>query len=535
MARRRKTGSSLAGRIAGIENQQWDNVGKIIRRIGIEVTWAKIAGIMLSGDSIESSNFIAGDSGWQIDGDGNIEANNLTARGLITTIDQDGGSFIIRDDDTDAILVSLSATVSEFTNVIMSYLEVSDIWATGNIWLTGENSTLYVHNIQWTPPFLLVSSGTPLWEYPRGKTIYNIDNLLDQGFDGIMDNSRAETIGWLVTDHVQYEGSSVNHGVQFLYQFSNPQYWTRSWDWLGNRWSNWFAHDLTDTGVGATPGADGQVATFSYAVKDYASYRPSGWRVKADNVRQGSWNFGEHIGCATIDWAKMQADLAGKTIVEARITIRRYTGGYGAPRPTHLWSLAAAEVNGSNNLVKSGQPALFADRGVHDDLGASSILQTMVISSSIINDIVADDARGIALALTETLSSTGGEDQNYMVTRINTIEVDYQTVIVSQQIPSDGSIVGVTDDVTYVLASIASEFPTEAVGVTDSVTRVHTATRTPTEAVGVADNRGIQASDLRLAYSDDVGVTDDIAPAKSVVVEISETLGITDDTVDVLN
>ncbi len=90
MARRRRTATSLAERLRNVELDQWESQGQIVRRIGIEVSWAKIANVMISGESVESSNFVAGSAGWQIDGDGNAEFNTIIVRGDIVSSNWDG-------------------------------------------------------------------------------------------------------------------------------------------------------------------------------------------------------------------------------------------------------------------------------------------------------------------------------------------------------------------------------------------------------------------------------------------------------------
>ncbi len=87
--------------------------------------------------------------------------------------------------------------------------------------------------------------------------------------------------------------------------------------------------------------------------------------------------------------------------------------------------------------------------------------------------------------------------------------------------------------------------PTEAVGVTDDTTRVHTAERTPTEPVGVTDSTPIKQAKVRAepvgvtdatpvkqgrVVVEPVGVTDTIAVAKTITVEITEAIGVTDTT-----
>lgn len=83
MARRLVASNDLAARILQLELNQWESEPMIIRRFGIEVDWAKIGEVMASGNSLESGNYVAGTSGWMIDGDGNAEFNDVTVRGTI--------------------------------------------------------------------------------------------------------------------------------------------------------------------------------------------------------------------------------------------------------------------------------------------------------------------------------------------------------------------------------------------------------------------------------------------------------------------
>ena len=80
MARRRHQDSSLAGQIASLITASFEQQAQVIHRFGLEVSWAKIANVMISGESVESSNFVSGTSGWQIDGDGNAEFNSVVIR-----------------------------------------------------------------------------------------------------------------------------------------------------------------------------------------------------------------------------------------------------------------------------------------------------------------------------------------------------------------------------------------------------------------------------------------------------------------------
>jgi hypothetical protein len=91
MAGRRKPGSNDIGeRVRTLELEQLGEHPTIIRRLGIEVDWAKIAQVMVSGRAVESSNFVSGTAGWKIDGDGNAEFNTVTIRGDLVSSNWDG-------------------------------------------------------------------------------------------------------------------------------------------------------------------------------------------------------------------------------------------------------------------------------------------------------------------------------------------------------------------------------------------------------------------------------------------------------------
>ncbi len=91
MAGRRKPGGNTIGeRVRQLELDALQEHPTVVRRLGIEVNWAKIANVMISSESVESSNFVAGTSGWKIDGNGNAEFNTVTVRGDIISGNWDG-------------------------------------------------------------------------------------------------------------------------------------------------------------------------------------------------------------------------------------------------------------------------------------------------------------------------------------------------------------------------------------------------------------------------------------------------------------
>jgi hypothetical protein len=113
----------LAERIRGLELDTWEQTTQIVRRIGIEVSWAKIADVMISSEGVESSNFVTGVSGWKIDGAGNAEFNTVTVRGTIYATGGEisgdleivsGGKIITRSGSDDSGLTIYPSGLIEF-------------------------------------------------------------------------------------------------------------------------------------------------------------------------------------------------------------------------------------------------------------------------------------------------------------------------------------------------------------------------------------------------------------------------------------
>lgn len=100
MARRSVRPDSIIDTLKIMEYQGWQNETQIIRRVGIEVSWARIANVMISSESVESGNFVTKTSGWKIDGAGNAEFNNVTVRGDIASGNWNGAdpaNLVTRD------------------------------------------------------------------------------------------------------------------------------------------------------------------------------------------------------------------------------------------------------------------------------------------------------------------------------------------------------------------------------------------------------------------------------------------------------
>ncbi len=90
--------------------------------------------------------------------------------------------------------------------------------------------------------------------------------------------------------------------------------------------------------------------------------------------------------------------------------------------------------------------------------------------------------------------------------------------------------VGVTDDTPHVQGGDKFETATEAVSVIDSTSRQIDAERSSDEPVGVTDSV-LPAKTIRVTITEAVGVTDGTTPAQTAAVAITEPVGVTDDTV----
>jgi len=122
MAGRRKPGANnIAERVRQLELDALEEHPTVIRRFGIETNWAKIANVMVTGESVESSDFVAGTSGWQIKGNGDTEFNTIIVRGDIISSVWDGAdpadlSTGIDSAATTGFYIDSSAGRAQFTD-----------------------------------------------------------------------------------------------------------------------------------------------------------------------------------------------------------------------------------------------------------------------------------------------------------------------------------------------------------------------------------------------------------------------------------
>ena len=68
------------------------------------VTAETLEAVMVVATELQSTNYVAGASGWRIDGSGDTELNEVTARGEVTVIGEDGSEVLIRTNDGRATI-----------------------------------------------------------------------------------------------------------------------------------------------------------------------------------------------------------------------------------------------------------------------------------------------------------------------------------------------------------------------------------------------------------------------------------------------
>lgn len=160
--------------------------------------------------------------------------------------------------------------------------------------------------------------------------------------------------------------------------------------------------------------------TYTYYAEDTDAYRPSGWRSDGNLPYQGSWDYGDHIGAIALDYYSIANVLSVRpnvTSVEVYL-YRRASHGYGdsTVSKAYVWALESGEVDVTLSLARSGQPGLVDGSKQTGEEFDRSDGHWFSISTSFLTDyFVPDTARGIAVAISETLSGTGGQDIDYMI------------------------------------------------------------------------------------------------------------------------
>lgn len=160
--------------------------------------------------------------------------------------------------------------------------------------------------------------------------------------------------------------------------------------------------------------------TYTYDAEDTDSYRPSGWRSDSNIMYQGSWDYGDHIGCASLDYYSISNNLSVRpNVTQVEIYLyRRDSHGYGNSTTSYcyVWQLAAGEVNFPNyDLDRTGQPDLVNGTKQTGEEFDRADGHWFTISSTFMENFKNDTARGFGTAISETLSGTGGQDIDYMI------------------------------------------------------------------------------------------------------------------------
>ncbi len=200
----------------------------------------------------------------------------------------------------------------------------------------------------------------------------------------------------------------VPNGTDFSYSadgstFINPVKMQR---WTGSAWVDvWLKSDPM---------------TFQHSPTDSESFRPpgqGGWRGGV-LIYQESFGFGDHIGCMAFDYAAIKAQLDVRpNVTAARIKIKRENTVHGDSSAfLLLWSLSPSAVDGSNNLITSGQPDLVNGSGPEigsNVYGRGDFEWETIEDMDFINRFRLETARGLAIARSETLSDPGDENTDY--------------------------------------------------------------------------------------------------------------------------
>lgn len=118
------------------------------------------------------------------------------------------------------------------------------------------------------------------------------------------------------------------------------------------------------------------------------SHRSGSWRKDTDRVMQGEYGkYGNHVGCAF--YGSKLRSLAGATITDARLRVKRMKGGVFAPQPTSLYLVTQA--------TRPAGPPTLGSSNSGPQLAVGKATDTFVIPIAWINAMVNGTAGGIAV------------------------------------------------------------------------------------------------------------------------------------------
>lgn len=290
MARRRRPATTLAERIGALEANAFEAEAMIIRRFGLEVEWARIANIMITGESVESSNFVTGVSGWQIDGDGNAEFQSATIRGSLNADDITAGTLSI------ARIASNSITMNEIelTAALVATQELrSTTYTPGSAgWQIDADGTAEFNNVTVRGTVTASDIYSTSWDgtIPLSLGTYDSGATLGFAFDG--DNNNIQIMGNLfLGGNIQMINGS---GALEWYNTSDVLSGELSW----NQVSAFVALDLKSNSSFAIQNGDVTITDGSLTINETATYALNLKGEYLSGGFTGQWRWHTGIGAA---------------------------------------------------------------------------------------------------------------------------------------------------------------------------------------------------------------------------------------------
>lgn len=136
-----------------------------------------ITGALQVGQVASSSNFVAGTSGWMIDGDGNAEFNNVTVRGDIESGNWDGVS------PANLALMDTTATVGFYLDSSVGAAQfMGDVFIGGDLKITDGTGTITISPAGWASNTKISMGDVTFVATPDGSGSLIIENLAADGF-----------------------------------------------------------------------------------------------------------------------------------------------------------------------------------------------------------------------------------------------------------------------------------------------------------------------------------------------------------------
>lgn len=188
--------------------------------------------------------------------------------------------------------------------------------------------------------------------------------------------------------------------------------------WNGSAWVNPTAAYYWSGSAWVAFWQKADPVTYQFTLTDSDSYRTTGWRSDSNQIYQDSYGFGEFIGAWTFNWSQLQTYAATRPVVkQARVYYYRDASAHGSSGAVsgRLWNLASSAVSGTS-LTRSGQPDLVNGSN-YTNLTALTRGSGgwSIVSNNYATNIINGTSRGLALAMTESLTYPADEGPNYMI------------------------------------------------------------------------------------------------------------------------